>query len=110
MHGRGARATAPFSRAGPLRRGHLNTRIAALVERALRQPHSLEEQVNNQDDVVTMIAASLYASRATDDALRAEPDVAAIADEAWDLYNKLERAVTASPRRQGGNGPLVGSA
>ena len=45
------------------------------------------------NDVVIAIAASLYASRATDDALRAEPPIDAIAKEAWDLYHKLERAV-----------------
>jgi hypothetical protein len=45
-----------------------------------------------ENDVVIAIAASLYASRATDDALRAEPPIEALANEAWDLYYKLERA------------------
>jgi hypothetical protein len=42
------------------------------------------------------IAASLYASRGTDDALRAEPNLEALANEAWDLYFKLQRAVSES--------------
>jgi hypothetical protein len=50
----------------------------------------------DKNDVVTAIAASLYASRATDDALRAEPPIEALANEAWDLYYKLERAVRTS--------------
>jgi hypothetical protein len=49
--------------------------------------------MTDKNDVVIAIAASLYASRATDDALRAEPPIEAIANEAWDLYHKLERAV-----------------
>lgn len=52
-------------------------------------------------DIVAAIAASLYASRATDDAIRAEPPVEALADEAWDLYYKLERAVRSSTHRDG---------
>jgi hypothetical protein len=36
--------------------------------------------------VVIAIAASLYASHATDDALRAEPPIEGVVDEAWDLY------------------------
>jgi hypothetical protein len=36
--------------------------------------------------VVITIAASLYVSGATDDALRAEPPIEAIVNEAWDLY------------------------
>jgi hypothetical protein len=55
----------------------------------------------DKNDVVVAIAASLYASRATDDALRAEPPIEALANEAWDLYYKLERAVASSPRRHG---------
>jgi hypothetical protein len=54
--------------------------------------------VTDKNDVVIAIAASLYASRATGDALRAEPDMEAIATEAWDLYYKLERAVRTSSR------------
>jgi hypothetical protein len=50
-------------------------------------------RMTDKNDVVIGIAASLYASRATDDALRAEPPLEAIANEAWDLYHKLERAV-----------------
>ncbi len=65
----------------------------------------------DKNDVVIAIAASLYASRATDDALRAEPPIEALANEAWDLYYKLEGAVTSSPRRHGdGEGPLIGRA
>ena len=52
--------------------------------------------MTDKDDVVTAIAASLYASRATDDAIRAEPAIEALAREAWDLYHKLERAVRTS--------------
>jgi hypothetical protein len=55
--------------------------------------------VTDKNDVVIAIAASLYASRATDDALRAEPPIEMLANEAWDLYYKLERAVQDSPRR-----------
>jgi hypothetical protein len=57
--------------------------------------------VTDKNDVVNAIGASLYASRTTGDALRAEPDMEAIATEAWDLYYKLERAVRNSPRRHG---------
>lgn len=58
----------------------------------------------DKNDVVIAIAASLYASRATEDAIRAEPDMDAIAAEAWDLYYKLERVVRSSPRRHGDGG------
>jgi hypothetical protein len=61
--------------------------------------------MTDKNDVVVAIAASLYASRATDDAIRAEPDVGAIATEAWDLYYKLERAVRNSSGRHGDGGP-----
>jgi hypothetical protein len=57
--------------------------------------------VADQNDVVAAIAASLYASRATDDAIRAEPPIQALADEAWDLYYKFERAVRSSSHRHG---------
>jgi hypothetical protein len=50
--------------------------------------------MTDKNDVVIGIAASLYASRATDDALRAEPNLEALASEAWDLYFKLQRAVS----------------
>jgi len=64
--------------------------------------------MTDRNDVVVAIAASLYASRATEDAIRAEPDLEAIAAEAWDLYYKLERAVVSSPRRHGdGDAPLI---
>jgi hypothetical protein len=52
--------------------------------------------MTDKNDVVIGIAASLYASRATDDALRAEPDLEALANEAWDLYFRLQRAVSES--------------
>jgi hypothetical protein len=52
--------------------------------------------MSDKNDVVIGIAASLYASRATDDALRAEPNLEALADEAWDLYLRLQRAVSNS--------------
>jgi hypothetical protein len=52
--------------------------------------------MTDKDDVVIGIAASLYASRATDDAIRSEPNVEALANEAWDLYFKLQRAVSES--------------
>ena len=52
--------------------------------------------MTDQHDVVIGIAASLYASRATNDALRAEPNLEALANEAWDLYFELQRAVSAS--------------
>ena len=55
--------------------------------------------MTDKNDVVIAIAASLYASLATEDAIRAEPDLAVIAAEAWDLYYKLESAVQSSPRR-----------
>lgn len=47
----------------------------------------------HEDDVVVGIAASLYASQATEDAIRAEPNLDAIAHEAWAIYYKLQRAV-----------------
>ena len=63
----------------------------------------------NRDDAVTVIAACLYASRATDDSIRAERHVAAIEDEAWDLYSKLQAAVAVSSRKEDeGGGPFVG--
>ena len=62
--------------------------------------------MTDKNDVVIAIAASLYASRATDDALRAEPPIEALADEAWDLYYKLERAVRTSDRRHSDGGDL----
>jgi hypothetical protein len=52
--------------------------------------------MTDTNDVVIGIAASLYASRATDDALRAEPNLEALAHEAWDLYFKLQRVVSES--------------
>jgi hypothetical protein len=58
----------------------------------------------DKNDVVIAIAASLYASRATDDALRAEPPIEALVNEAWDLYHKLDRAVRTSQRRHGDGG------
>jgi hypothetical protein len=48
---------------------------------------------NDKNDVVIALAASLYAIRATDDAIRAEPNLDALANEAWDLYYRLDRAV-----------------
>ena len=39
--------------------------------------------MTDKNDLVVAIAASLYASRATDDALRAEPPLDALANEAW---------------------------
>ena len=50
--------------------------------------------MTDKNDVVIGIAASLYASRATDDALRAEPNLETLANEAWDLYFKLQHAVS----------------
>ncbi|HEX3233876.1 MAG TPA: hypothetical protein VHR41_06745 [Gemmatimonadales bacterium] len=47
----------------------------------------------DKNDVVIALAASLYAIRATDDAIRAEPNLDALANEAWDLYYRLDRAV-----------------
>jgi hypothetical protein len=57
--------------------------------------------VTDKNDIVTAIAASLYASRATDDAIRGAPPIEALADEAWDLYYTFERAVRSSSHRQG---------
>ncbi len=57
--------------------------------------------MTDKNDVVIAIAASLYTTRATEDAIRAEPDMQVIATEAWDLYYKLERAVRSSPMRHG---------
>ena len=48
---------------------------------------------DDKNDVVIALAASLYAIRATDDAIRAEPNLDAPANEAWDLYHRLDRAV-----------------
>jgi hypothetical protein len=62
--------------------------------------------MTDTNDVVIAIAASLYASRATDDALRAEPPIQELANGAWDLYHKLERAVRPSPRQHGDGGDL----
>jgi hypothetical protein len=61
--------------------------------------------MTDKNEVVIAIAASLYASRVTNDALRAEPDMEAIATDAWDLYYKLERAVRNSSRRHGDGEP-----
>jgi hypothetical protein len=66
--------------------------------------------MTDKNDVVIAIAASLYASRATDDALRAEPPIEAIANEAWDLYYKLERAVKTSDHRHGDREAQLGQA
>jgi hypothetical protein len=52
--------------------------------------------VTDKHNVVIAIAASLYASRTTEDALRAEPNLEALANDAWDLYFKLQRAVSES--------------
>jgi len=52
--------------------------------------------MTDKNDVVIGIAASLYARRATDDALRGEPNLEALANEAWDLYFKPQRAVSES--------------
>ena len=57
--------------------------------------------VTDKNDLVAAIAAMLYASRATDDAIRAEPPIEALADEAWDLYYKFERVVRTSSHRDG---------
>jgi prefoldin subunit 5 len=62
--------------------------------------------MTDTNDVVIAIGASLYASRATDDALGAEPPIESIANEARDLYHKLERAVRSSPRQHGDGGDL----
>jgi hypothetical protein len=67
--------------------------------------------VNDRNDAVITIAASLYAIRATDDAIRAEPNFEAIANEAWDLYHKLERAVRnaeGEAQRRNPGEPLIG--
>jgi hypothetical protein len=66
--------------------------------------------MTDKNDVVIAIAASLYASRATDDALRAEPPIEAIVNEAWDLYYKLERAVGTSDHRHGDREAQLGRA
>ena len=66
-----------------------------------RRQSERRAHVTDENDVVIAIAASLYASRATDDALRAEPPIQELANEAWDLYHKLERAVRSSPRQHG---------
>ncbi len=55
--------------------------------------------MTGKTDVVIAIAASLYASRATDDALRGEPPFEALANEAWSLYHKLDRAVRSAEGR-----------
>ena len=52
--------------------------------------------MTDKHDVVIGIAASLYASRATDDAVRDQPNFEALAHEAWDLYFKLQRPVSES--------------
>ena len=52
--------------------------------------------MTDKNDVVIGIAASLYASRASDDVLRGEPNLEALANEAWDLYFKLQGAVSES--------------
>jgi hypothetical protein len=52
--------------------------------------------MSDKTEIVTAIAASLYASRATNDALRAEQDFDALAGEAWELYGKLDQAVRAA--------------
>jgi hypothetical protein len=51
------------------------------------------DKMPDKNDVAIAIAASLYANRITEDALRAEPAMEVIANEAWDLYYKLERAI-----------------
>lgn len=70
--------------------------------------------MTDKHDVVVGIAASLYASRATNDALRAEPDLEALAIEAWDLYFELQRVVSGShgeaSRRATAGGPGSGGA
>ena len=59
-----------------------------------RLPFALgRSTMTDKTDTVIAIAASLFASRATSDELRAEQDFDALAAEAWDLYRKLERAV-----------------
>ena len=70
--------------------------------------------MSDTHDVVIGIAASLYASRATDDALRGEPNLEALANEAWDLYFKLQRTVSEShdeaSRRADAGGLRIGRA
>jgi hypothetical protein len=66
-----------------------------------KRPNSKELHMTDKNDMVIAIAASLYTTRATKDAIRAEPDMQVIAAEAWDLYYKLEHAVRSSPRRDG---------
>lgn len=70
--------------------------------------------MSDKNDVVIAIAANLYASMATEDKLRAEPNVEALANEAWDLYYKLERAVQNAAgeayERAYPGGPLIGRA
>jgi hypothetical protein len=67
----------------------------------LRAELERDWHMTDTNDVVIAIAASLYASRMTDDAIRAEPSMEVIVGEAWDLYYKLEGAVRSSPRRHG---------
>jgi hypothetical protein len=62
--------------------------------------------MTDKNDVGIAIAATLFANRKTDDALRAEPPIESIANEARDLYHKLERAVRPSPRQHGDGGDL----
>jgi hypothetical protein len=66
----------------------------------------------DENEVVIAIAASLYASQATEDAIRAEPDLEALAHEAWAIYYKLQRAVLntkgEASRRANPDGPRVG--
>ena len=57
--------------------------------------------MTDKNDVVIAIAASLYAARMTEDAIRSEPDMDVIAAEAWNIYYALERAVRTSPKRYG---------
>jgi hypothetical protein len=70
--------------------------------------------MTDKHDVVIGIAASLYASRATNDALRADPNLDALANETWDLYFELQRAVSGShgeaSRRANPGGLDIGSA
>jgi hypothetical protein len=47
----------------------------------------------DKNDVVIAIAANLYARLASEDAIRDEPSLEKIANEAWDLYYRLQRAV-----------------
>lgn len=66
--------------------------------------------MTDKNDVVAVIAASLYASRATDDAIRAEPPIKALVDEARDLYHRFERAVRISSHRDDGGDAYPASA